>query len=147
MTEMHTSLQTLAQFAAEKYIRGRSYNRSSILNPFVQMLEGLERFPGTEDREYLCAKLKDDISEHIRRASRYGLGPERRQAIYTYVDCFFSDILDKEHHGNPAALLDRERLLKPAYLLFFREAVLPSQRQKADDEEESDPDDEQPSSR
>lgn len=143
MAEMHTALRDLAHFAATKYIRGRSYKRNSILDPFARMIEGLERYPDKVDRDYLSAMLKEEVSEHIRRASPFGLGPERCQAIYTYVDQFFTELLDKEHNGNPAALLDRERLLKPAYLIFFRAALPPKQQQAVDNEEEGDPDEDQ----
>lgn len=138
MAEMHTALRELAHFAAKSQIRGRSFKRNSILDPFARIIEGLERYPDARDRDYLCAMLKEDVSEHIRRASPYGLGPERCQAIYTYVDRFFSDLLDKEHRGSVADLLDRERLLKPAYLIFFREAISPKQQQAVDSDEEGD---------
>ena len=136
MAEMHAALRDLAHFAAKSYICGRSLKRNSILDPFARIIEGLERYPDKEDRDYLCAMLKEDVSEHIRRASPFGLGTKRRQAIYAYVDRFFVELLDKEHRGNPAVLLDRERLLKPAYLIFFREALPPKQRQAMDSDEE-----------
>jgi CRISPR-associated protein Csc3 len=142
MAEMHIALRDLARFAAAKHIRGRSYKRNSILDPFSRMLEGLERYPDKEDRDYLCAMLKEEVSEHIRRASPFGLSAERCQAIYTYVDRFFIDLLDNEHHGNPTALLDRGRLLKPAYLIFFREVLPPKQQQALDNDEEGDSDEE-----
>ncbi len=134
---MHTTLRELAHFAAVKHIQGRSFKRNSILDPFVRMIEGLERYPAEEDRDYLRAMLKEGVSEHIRRASPYGLKADRCQAIYAFVDLFFDELLGKEYHDKATALLDRAQLLKPAYLIFFREAVPPKQQQAIDSDEDS----------
>lgn len=139
MSEL-TGLRELATLAAKEHIRGRSFKRSAILTPFTQMLEALERWPKPEDRGYLRAMLKNEVSAHIERAaSPYKLSPQRKQAVYTYVDRFFDLLLDQEHHGNPQHLLDRARLLRGAYLIFFREAVPPRQQAAIDTEEETPP--------
>lgn len=140
MSEL-TGLRELATLAARERIQGRSFKRSAILTPFSQMLEALERWPKPEDRGYLRAMLKDEVSAHIERAipPPYNLTPQRKQVIYTYVDCFFDVLLDQEHHGNPQHLLDRARLLKGAYLIFFREAVPPRQQAAIDTGEEAPP--------
>lgn len=132
--EEHRALQELARFAATHHIWGRSFKRSSLIDPFAQMLEGLERWPNPEDRDYLRGMLKTEISTRIERISPFGVGAERRQAIYRYVDIFFDEVLKREHHNRAPSLLDRARLLKGAYLMFLREA-LPQGQQKAADSE------------
>lgn len=140
MTE-HAALQELAAFAARNHIQGRSFKRNSILDPFARMLEGLEKWPKLEDRSYLRAMLKDDIGAHIERASPHGIRAERRQAIYEYVDRFFERLLAQEHHDTAQHLLERARLLKGAYLIFFREALPPRQRQATDEGDDTSLDD------
>jgi CRISPR-associated protein Csc3 len=130
-------LRNLATLAATEHILGRSFKRSSILTPFVQMIEALERWPKPEDRGYLRAMLKDEVSTHIERASPYHLSAKRRQAIYLFVDQFFDHILNQEHHGNAQYLLERARLLKGAYLIFFREALSGREQEAVDEQEES----------
>lgn len=132
-TSEMSALRELARLAATKHIQGRSFKRNSLLDPFARMLENLEHWPDAKDREYVRAMLKDEVSVHIERASLHGLSRERREAIHVYVDCFFDRLLDGEHHGIAQRLLERERLLKGAYLIFFREAMPASQRIVADD--------------
>lgn len=132
--EEHHALQELARFAAANHIWGRSFKRSSLIDPFAQLLEGLERWPSREDRNYLRGMLKTEISTRIERISPFGVSAERRQAIYGYVDLFFDEVLMREHHNRAENLLDRARLLKGAYLMFLR-AALPAGQQKAADAE------------
>jgi|GEM_PF-1265988 CRISPR-associated protein Csc3 len=139
--EQHEAVKRLAEFAAANYIWGRSSKRTSLLDPFARILEQLERFPDPRDRDLLRASLKSDISRHIELASRYGVSAERKQAIYQYVDLFFDEVLQREHHDRVQNLLDRSRLLKGAYLLFLRDA-LPQSLRKAADSESDEPGDE-----
>jgi hypothetical protein len=140
MSEL-TGLRELATLAAREHVQGRSFKRSAILTPFTQMIEALERWPKPEDRGYLRAMLKNEVSAHIERAlpPPYKLTPRRTQAIYTYVDRFFDVLLNQEHHGNAQHLLERARLLKGAYLIFFREAVPPRQQAAIDSAEDTPP--------
>lgn len=131
--EQHQALIKLARFAAANHIWGRSFKRTSLIDPFTQILEALERWPNPEDREYLRGMLKTEISTRIERISPYGIGAERRQAIYQYVDIFFEEVLKREHHDRAQSLLDRARLLKGAYLIFLREALPPRQQKAADE--------------
>ncbi len=135
-TEQHHAVRELARFAAANRIWGRSFKRTSLLDPFTQLLEGLERWPAPADRDYLRGMLKTEISTRIERISPYGVSRERRQAIYQYVDIFFDVALKREHHDNAQRLLDRARLLNGAYLIFLREALPQRQRDAADSDAE-----------
>jgi CRISPR-associated protein Csc3 len=140
MSEQHDAVRRLAEFAAAHRIWGRSFHRSSLLDPFAQILEWLERWPNPDDRDYLRGMLKTEISTRIERISPYGVRAERRQAIYQYVDLFFDEVLKGEHYDRAQSLLDRARLLKGAYLLFLRNALPAAQRKAADDESDELPD-------
>ncbi len=43
--------------------------------------------------------------------------------IYTYVDLFFDGVLQEAHHRNVNRLLQRERSLRSAYLVYMRESL------------------------
>lgn len=143
MSEQHDAVRRLAEFAAVHRIRGRSFHRSSLLDPFAQLLESLERWPNPEDRDYLRGMLKTEISTRIERISSYGVSTERRQAIYQYVDLFFDEVLKGEHYDRAQSLLDRARLLRGAYLLFLRNALPTGQRKAADEELDEPPDEDE----
>ncbi len=115
-------LKALAIHAAQKRIRGRSYKRNSLLKPLDIILAELDRCPNTQDEneiEFAKTSSKGLIAEHVKRIAR-GVYTED---IYQYVDLFFNDVLDQAHHKNANKLLQRERSLRSAYLVYMREAL------------------------
>ncbi len=49
---------------------------------------------------------------------------ERKQdQIRAYVDLFFDGILEKMHEGDVNRLLQRSKLLRSAYLTYYRDAL------------------------
>jgi hypothetical protein len=116
------ALQDLAKYAATYRIRGRSYKRNSLLKPLDIMLKELDRCPdtkNTDEMNLIIAGSKGLIFEHIRRIAK-GV---REDAVYQYVDLFFEQVLKTAHHNNANKLLQRERLIRSAYLVYMREAL------------------------
>ena len=115
-------LKDLATFAAQHRIRGRSYKRNSMLKPLGIMLDALDRCPDPTNKNELglvIAGSKGLINEHIQRVAK----KVPQGAVYAYVDIFFDNVLEKAHHGNANALLEHERLLRSAYLVYMREEL------------------------
>lgn len=116
------ALQELAQFAASQRIRGRSYKRNSLLKPLDIILNELDRCPDTKNGDeirLLIAGCKGLILEHVQRVAK-GV---REDAVYHYVEMFFEQVLKNAHHDNANRLLQRERLIRSAYLVYMREAL------------------------
>ncbi len=116
------SLQNLAVYAASHRIRGRSYKRNSMLKPLDIILNALDRCPNIKDIdeiELVKAGSKGLILEHIRRVSK-GV---REDAVYAYVDLFFDQVLEGKAGDKANKLLQRERLIRSAYLVYMREAL------------------------
>lgn len=116
------ALQDLAVYAASHRIRGRSYKRNSMLKPLDIILNELDRCPNTRDPEELrlvCAGCKGLIYEHMQRVAKQ----VREDAVYEYVDKFFERVLEQAHHNDANKLLQRERLLRSAYLVYMRQAL------------------------
>lgn len=115
-------LKKLAIHAARYRIRGRSYKRNSLLKPLDIILAELEHCPDTRNEneiEFAKTSSKGLISEHVKRVAR-GVHTED---IYQYVDIFFQDVLNQAHHENANKLLQRERSLRSAYIVYMREAL------------------------
>jgi hypothetical protein len=121
-------LKNVAQHAARYRIRGRSYKRNSLLKPLDIILAELERCPTPtpdygpdyqNEIEFARTSSKGLIYDHVKRVAR-GVHEEH---IYQYVDLFFAEVLDQVHHGNVNALLQRERSIRSAYLVYMREAL------------------------
>jgi CRISPR-associated protein Csc3 len=116
------ALQDLATYAASHRIRGRSYKRNSLLKPLDIILNELDRCPDTKNEDeinLIKAGTKGLILEHIQRVTK-GV---HEDTVYQYVEIFFEQVLKEAHHDNANRLLQRERLLRSAYLVYMREAL------------------------
>jgi hypothetical protein len=115
------ALEDLAKYAAVHRIRGRSYKRNSMLKPLDIILNELDRCPNPKDKDELNLVRdgsKGLILEHVRRISK-GV---REDAVYEYVEMFFTHVLKEAHHDNTNKLLQRDRLIRSAYLVYMRQA-------------------------
>jgi hypothetical protein len=115
-------LKTLAIHAARHRIRGRSYKRNSLLKPLDFILDELDRCPDPQNEneiEFVRTSSKGLIFEHVKRVAK-GV---HEQDIYEYVDLFFNGVLKGAHHDNVNRLLQRERSIRSAYLVYMREEL------------------------
>ncbi len=116
------ALQDLATYAASHRIRGKSYKRNSLLKPLDIILNELDRCPDTknpDEMNLIKAGTKGLILAHIQRVTK-GV---HEDTVYQYVEIFFEQVLKEAHHNNANRLLQRERLLRSAYLVYMREAL------------------------
>ncbi len=121
-------LQILARYAAQNNIRGSSNKRNSLLKPLDTILQELDRCPDTKNEnelELVKAGCKGLIFEHIKRIAdaEYKPGRTKEAKVYKYVDLFFDEVLAKAHHKDANKLLQRERLIRSAYLVYYRQAI------------------------
>lgn len=115
-------LRHLAVHAAQNRIRGRSYKRNSLLKPLDIILEELERCPDPDnpnEKDFARDSSKGFIYDYMKRISR-GI---HEDAIYQYVDIFFNEVLDEAHQKSMKKVLQRERSLRSAYLVYMREEL------------------------
>jgi hypothetical protein len=115
-------LRHLAAHAAQYRIRGRSYKRNSLLKPLDIILEELERCPDPDnqnEKDFARDSSKGLIYDHVKRVAK-GVHEE---AIYQYVDIFFQEVLQQAHQDSIKKVLQRERSLRSAYLVYVREAL------------------------
>lgn len=121
-------LKELATYAAQNSIRGSTFKRNSLLKPLDIILQELDRCPAPDNAnelELVRAGTKGLIFDHLERIadSEYKPGRTKRDKVNHYVDLFFDGVLDKAHHGKVNRLLNRERLIRSAYLFYVREAI------------------------
>jgi len=121
-------LETLAVYAAQNRIQGISRQRNSLLKPLDIILEELDRCPEPDNPneiELVKAGTKRMIFDHLERIAdaNYKPGRTKQEKINHYVNLFFDEVLNKAHQGNVNKLLNRERLLRSAYLFYFSEAL------------------------
>jgi len=121
-------LKALAQYAATNGIRGSSFKRNSMLKPFDIILQELDRCPNPDDSNELAlvrAGTQGLIFEHLERiaGANYKPGRTKEGKVNHYVDLFFDGVLAKAHGGKVTRLLTRERLIRSAYLVYYRQAL------------------------
>jgi hypothetical protein len=121
-------LKELATYAAQNNIRGGTFKRNSLLKPLDIILQELDRCPAPDNAnelELVRAGTKGLIFDHLERIAdaEYKPGRTKRDKVNHYVDLFFDGVLDKAHHGKVNRLLNRERLIRSAYLFYVREAI------------------------
>lgn len=121
-------LKALAEYAATNGIRGSSFKRNSMLKPFDIILQELDRCPNPDDSNELAlvrAGTQGLIFEHLERiaSANYKPGRSKEGKVNHYVDLFFDGVLIKAHRGKVNRLLTRERLIRSAYLVYYRQAL------------------------
>ncbi len=121
-------LKELAEYAATNNIRGTSLKRNSMLKPLDIILDELDRCPDPGDQnelELVRTGAKGLIFEHLERiaGANYKPGRTKESKVNHYVDLFFDGVLKKANHGKANRLLSRERLIRSAYLVYYRQAL------------------------
>jgi len=131
----------MASLAAEEHLRGRSSKRNSILKPLDIILENLEREPKEDVRDLVRRASERDIFDHIDRITEAKYKPskikreQKQEVIRTYVDLFFDDILTKLHANDVNRLLQRSKLMRSAYLIYYWDAIPEQVKEQLDIEQ------------
>ncbi|MGI8588303.1 MAG: hypothetical protein ACR2M0_11545 [Chloroflexia bacterium] len=134
------ALKDMAVLAAHNQIKGRSFRRNSLLKPLDIILDNLEKEPKDDMRDTVKFGSADQIYEHINRVTpaEYRPGYEKRELkqdqIMQYVELFFDILVARDHRGDVNRLLQRKKLFRSAYLIYFRNAL--PQKEKANLEQE-----------
>lgn len=134
-------LKQMATLAAEGHIKGRSFKRNSILKPLDIILENLEREPKEDVRDLVQRASERQIFDHIDAITeaKYKPGLAKREQkmdqIRSYVDLFFDGILTHFHRGDVNRLLQRGKLIRSAYLTYYRDAAPVQLKEQIDTEQ------------
>lgn len=125
MKKLSQELKKAAQIAVQNNLRGSSFERSSLLYPFDEVIRKLAQDQGRTavDRETLRAAATQDIHDHLDRlATRagYKMTKARAEACAEFVNCWFDDIL-AVYEGHTRKLIADEKLLRSAYLFYVRQ--------------------------
>jgi CRISPR-associated protein Csc3 len=125
-------LNRMARQAAQNYLIGSSFKRSSLLDPFDTALQLTEQYPTTDDREALRGALVTEIFLHLERIadSERKPGRTKREAVKEYVGLYLDGLLARDHRGDVNRLLGRASFLRSAYLYFLQEALDDQRRQR-----------------
>lgn len=123
--ELMEQLKRLATIAWEGRIKGESLKKNALMMPFDMAFEKLQQKSSAVDSETLQAALVEDIFAYLDRVAREGYEPgiTKREKIKTFVETFFSGLLQRVYHNNINKLLADEKILKSAFLFYIREQI------------------------
>lgn len=119
-------LDELAAYAATNHLHGSDrFKRTSILKPLDFIFVELDRNANPGDRDLVRAGVKGLIFDHLERIAppNYKPGQRKREQVNHYVDLFFDGVLAEGHQDDVNRLLQREKLLRSAYLTYYRAAL------------------------
>lgn len=121
MANLSGKLSQLAELAWKYKIRGKTWQRNSLLYPVSAVLKNMERLGIELDTETLKAATTQQIFDHLSRI-RTGqrVGARTRDASRAFVDIWYDDVLNGIYRGNLQKLLRDEKLLRSAYLFYFQ---------------------------
>lgn len=126
MKKLSQELEKVAEIAVQNNLRGSSFERSSVLYPFNEVMQKLVQDQGRTavDRETLRAAAKQDIYDHLKRLADRGgfkMTKARSDACEAFVDGWFDDILQNAYEGQVRKLIADEKLLRSAFYFYARQ--------------------------
>ncbi|MFQ5435712.1 MAG: hypothetical protein ACE5FD_12620, partial [Anaerolineae bacterium] len=126
MKKLSAELEKAAKIAVQHNLRGSSFERSSLLYPFDEMMKKLAQDQGRTavDRETLRAAAIQDIYDHLDRlATRagYKMTKARADACADFVNRWFNDILIDVYEGQARKLIADEKMLRSAFLFYVHQ--------------------------
>jgi CRISPR-associated protein Csc3 len=126
MPKLSEELENVARIAVQHRLRGSSFERSSLLYPFDEVMRKLGQLQGSTavDRETLRAAATEDIYAHLDRlATRAGfkMTKARAEACADFVNGWFDNILTDVYEGKTRKLIADEKLLRSAFLFYVRQ--------------------------
>jgi CRISPR-associated protein Csc3 len=126
MKKLSEELEKVAKIAVQHRLQGSSFERSSVLYPFNEVMRKLgQAQSGTvADTAVLRAAAIQDIYDHLDRlATRggYKMTKARGEACELFVDGWFTDILQNVYEGHIRKLIAEEKLLRSAFYFYVRQ--------------------------
>lgn len=140
-------LKEAAKLSAEHSLRGRSFNRSSIVKPFTDFLKDVRSYKEYMDLDFLFASLSQKFHNHLDRIWEYKVGETKLNQITAYYSVL-RKLYEEIYNSRPEKLLNDREDITAAYLFFWQEAYqvvkarkeAEAEKKKADAHKNSDPD-------
>jgi CRISPR-associated protein Csc3 len=140
-------LKEAAKLAAEHSLRGRSFNRSSIVKPFTDFLKDVRSYKEYMDLDFLFASLSQKFHNHLDRIWDYKVGEPKLNQITEYYSVL-RKLYEEIYNARPEKLLNDREDITAAYLFFWQEAYqvvkarkeAEAEKKKTDADKKSEPD-------
>ncbi len=133
-------LKEAAQIAATANLKGSSFKRTSLAEPFTDFTAAVRSQKPYMDLEFMFASLVQQYHTRLDRIREHVVGATKREQIKQYYD-ILRRLYEEVYQARPEKLLSDKDKLEAAYLFFWQEAYqqLPKSKSeaKSDDSVES----------
>jgi CRISPR-associated protein Csc3 len=120
-TELTQYLKEAARLAAEFNLRGNSFKRTSITEPFTAFLTSIRSIKPHMDLDFVFASLVQKYHTRLDRIRDHVVGETKFEQLKQYYD-ILRKLYEKVYHARPEKLLNDREDLEAAYLFFWQEA-------------------------
>jgi CRISPR-associated protein Csc3 len=125
MTENKTLtdyLKQAAKIAAESKLRGSSFKRTSLVEPFSEFIAAIRAQKSYMDLDFMFAALAQKYHTRLDRIREHGVGATKLEKIkdfYAVLRQMYADI----YHSRADKILNDRSNLEAAYLFFLQEEI------------------------
>ncbi len=114
-------LKEAAQIAAEANLKGSSFKRTSITEPFTAFTSAVRSQKTYMDLDFMFAVLAQQYHTRLDRIRDYKVGLTKLEKIKSFYDVL-RKIYEEIYQARPEKLLSDQEKLEAAYLFFYQDA-------------------------
>lgn len=126
MDELKSSseiIKKMASLAWEAKIKGKTFERNSLLQPINLIFDQIRKPSQVLDTETIKASTAQKIFDYLERISDFEIGKTKHQKVSDFTELFFTDLLNKVYKNRLPLLISDEKNLKAAYLFYLRNTM------------------------
>jgi CRISPR-associated protein Csc3 len=129
-------LREASQIAATASLRGSSFKRTSLAEPFTAFTAAVRSQKVHMDLDLLFAALVQQYHTRLDRISEHGVGSTKYEQVKQYYQTL-RNLYEEVYNSRPEKLLNDKDTLEAAYLFFFQEAQQQLKKKQQDDSDET----------
>lgn len=129
-------LREASQIAATASLRGSSFKRTSLSEPFTAFTTAVRSQKAHMDLDLLFAALVQQYHTRLDRIREHGVGANKYEQVKQYYQTL-RNLYEEVYNSRPEKLLSDKDTLEAAYLFFFQEAQQQLKQKPRDDSEET----------
>lgn len=129
-------LREASQIAAAASLRGSSWKRTSLSEPFTAFTAAVRSQKAHMDLDLLFAALVQQYHTRLKRIRDYEVGTPKFEQLKHYYSVL-RKIYEEVYNSRPEKLLNDKDTLEAAYLFFFQEAQQQLKKKQQDDSDET----------
>lgn len=126
-------LKQAAKIAAEANLKGSSFKRTSLAEPFTAFTSAVRSHKPYMDLEFMFATLSQKYHNRLDRIRDYSVGATKYEQVKQFYKVL-RKLYEEVYQGRPEKLLSDQRNLEAAYLFFWQEAYQQLPKIKSEDD-------------